>query len=301
LTALRHNAFVYEGDDQYVESSVGFLRQGLADGEGIVVANLPSRLELIRKALGADATRAIFVDVASLYTRPARTIAAYSQTLNWLLESFPSVRLIAEVQYGPTVTEWDEWIGYEAMFTHATAGIPAWVICSYDVRETPDPVLDGVWRTHPEVLTGAWNSSPSFEQPEETLRRLAPEPEPIEGLRAISPGPDLETMREGLATELSAAGVPASKALDMLVAATEVAANARRHGGGIEEVRVGEVDGRFVCEIADGGDGFDHVLAGYITPSADADEPAGLWIARQRTWRLEFLRSPGEFTARLWL
>jgi anti-sigma regulatory factor (Ser/Thr protein kinase) len=87
----------------------------------------------------------------------------------------------------------------------------------------------------------------------------------------------------------------------MLVAATEVAANARRHGGGIEEVRVGEVDGRFVCEIADGGEGFDHVLAGYITPSADADQPAGLWIARQRTWRLEFLRSPGEFTARLWL
>lgn len=142
--------------------------------------------------------------------------------------------------------------------------------------------------------------SPSFEKPEETVRRLTPQPERLDGLRRISAGTDLESMREVLATELSVAEVPPGKALDMLVAATEVAANARSHGGGIEEVRVGRVDGRFVCEITDGGQGFDAALAGYRRPSLDGD-PRGLWIARQRTWRLEYLRSGGEFTARLWL
>ena len=29
------------------------------------------------------------------------------------------------------------------------------------------------------------------------------------------------------------------------------------HGGGIEGVPVGRVDGRIVCEITDGGEGFD--------------------------------------------
>lgn len=300
VNQARHNAFVYEGDDQYVERSVGFLRDGLAAGEGIVVANLPDRIAVIREALGSEAEHAIFVDVASLYTRPARTAAAYCQTLSQLLKSFPAVRLIAQVQYGPTVSEWDEWIGYEAMFTHASSNLPAWVVCSYDARETPDPVLDGVWRTHPEVLMDDWSTSPSFEQPEETLRRLTPQPQPIEGLRPISAGPDLESLREGLAAELSARAVPPTRALDLLVAATEVAANAQTHGGGIEEIRVGDLDGRFVCEIADGGDGFDHLLAGYRSPG-ELGKPAGLFIARQRTWRLEFLRTPGEFTARLWL
>jgi anti-sigma regulatory factor (Ser/Thr protein kinase) len=300
LIRARHDAFVYDDDGEYADRAVGFLRDGLAAGEGIVVANLRGPLAVIREALGPDAKRAVFVDVASLYTRPQRTVAAYIETLSTLLESFPSVRLIAQVQYGPTQMEWDEWIGYEALFTHASAELPVQVVCSYDARETPDPVLDGVWRTHPEVLTDDWQSSPSFEEPEETLRRLTPQPERLDGLRMISPGSDLESMREGLAAELSTAEVPAGKALDMLVAATEVAANARSHGGGIEEVRVGRVNGRFVCEITDGGEGFDPALAGYRPPSLNGD-PRGLWIARQRTWRLEYLRSGGQFTARLWL
>jgi hypothetical protein len=54
-----------------------------------------------------------------------------------------------------------------------------------------------------------------------------------------------------------------------------------------------------VCEIADGGPGFDDPLAGYLAPRQGVG--AGLWVARQLTWRLEFLRSPDGFTARIWL
>lgn len=152
LIRARHDAFIYDDDGEYAHRAVGFLRDGLAAGEGILVANLRDPLAVIREALGPDAQRAIFIDVAALYTRPQRTVAALSA----LLESFRSVRLIAHVQYGPTPVEWDEWIGYEALFTHASAELPVRVVCTYDARETPDPVLDGVWRTHPEVLTDDW-------------------------------------------------------------------------------------------------------------------------------------------------
>ena len=60
---------------------------------------------------------------------------------------------------------------------------------------------------------------------------------------------------------------------------TEIAANAFRHGGGIEEVRVGQVDARFVCEVVDRGSGFDDPLAGYLAPREGVG--AGLWVARQ--------------------
>ena len=138
MSQARHTAFVYDDDAAYVDRTVDFLTQGLDAGEAIVVANLRDRLGTIREALGADAEQATFVDVTSLYTRPARTVAAYYQMLCDLLEHHPSVRLIAEVQYGPTSTEWNEWIAYEAMVTHASAALPIWIVCTYDARETPD-------------------------------------------------------------------------------------------------------------------------------------------------------------------
>jgi anti-sigma regulatory factor (Ser/Thr protein kinase) len=102
-----------------------------------------------------------------------------------------------------------------------------------------------------------------------------------------------------LAPLLTTEKVPAGKALDMLVAGTEIAANAVRHGAGIEEVRVGRADGRFVCEVIDRGGGFDDPMAGYLAPREGTG--TGLWVARQLTWRIESFASPRGFTVRIWL
>jgi anti-sigma regulatory factor (Ser/Thr protein kinase) len=85
----------------------------------------------------------------------------------------------------------------------------------------------------------------------------------------------------------------------MLVAGTEIAANAVRHGGGIKEVRVGRAEERFVCEVIDRGSGFDDPVAGYLAPRDGTG--TGLWVARQLTWRVEPFRSPRGFTVRLLL
>jgi anti-sigma regulatory factor (Ser/Thr protein kinase) len=126
-----------------------------------------------------------------------------------------------------------------------------------------------------------------------------PVPTSLPGLRAIAAGCDPEQFRERLAPELAAQQVGEAKALDMLLAATEVATNAVRHGGGIVEVRVGRVQGRFVCEIVDRGSGFDDPAAGYLAPRNGRG--TGLWVARQLTWQIEFFHSPAGFTARIWL
>jgi anti-sigma regulatory factor (Ser/Thr protein kinase) len=93
--------------------------------------------------------------------------------------------------------------------------------------------------------------------------------------------------------------VSEAKALDMLLAATEVATNAIQHGGGVHDVRVGRARGRFVCEIVDRGNGFDDPAAGYLAPRDGVG--TGLCVARQLTWRIELFRSPAGFTARVWL
>lgn len=295
---LRHGAFVYEGDDEYVARSLAFLKKGLEAGEGCIVAHTRDGIAIMREALGRDADLVSFFDVGSVYTRPARALAAYCGTLLRGLRNAPSVRAVADLQIGPMREEWDEWVRYEAMTNLAYSHLPAWVVCTYDVNALPDAVLDEVSSTHPEVLGDGWRASERFEDPRELVRRLTPEPEPLPQLRSLAPGDDLERFRERLARELLAAKVPEATALDMLVAGTEVAANAVRYGGGIEVVRVGSAEGRFVCEVIDRGGGFDDPAAGYLVPRAGTG--SGLWVARQLAWRLESFHSPLGFTVRLW-
>jgi anti-sigma regulatory factor (Ser/Thr protein kinase) len=294
---LRHNAFVYESDDEYVARSAAFVKDGLEAGEACIVGNSRGGIAMMRDALGPDADRVAFVDVGATYTRPARAVAAYYGTFLRQLREAPSVRAVAEFQFGPG--DWDEWMRYEAITNVAYSHLPVWVVCTYSANGLPDEVLDGVWTTHAEVLTDRWAESDHFEDPRELVRKLTPEPEPLPGLRSFSVGDDLELFREQLARELVTGKVAKAKALDMLVAGTEVAANAVRHGAGIEEVRVGRAEGRFVCEVIDRGSGFDDPAAGYLAPRAGTG--TGLWVARQLTWRLESFHSPRGFTVRIWL
>jgi anti-sigma regulatory factor (Ser/Thr protein kinase) len=299
-TALRHNAFVYHAEDEYVSRSVAFLREGLAAGEGAIVANTREGIAAMRDALGSDAAHVTFVDGSAAYTRPARTLASYHKVYAEQLRKTASLRAVAEVQCGPNPDEWDLWIGYEAVFNRCFAHLPLWVLCSYNLNGLPDPVVQGVWQTHPEVVgDDGWSTSDRYEDPDRLMRAITPEPVRLPDLRQVAFGRDVEEFREHLARELVAEHVPEAKVLDMLLAATEIATNALEHGGGVEEIRVGRVDGRFVCEIVDRGSGFDDPGAGYLAPRRGLG--TGLWVARQLTWRIEFFKSPQGFTARIWL
>jgi anti-sigma regulatory factor (Ser/Thr protein kinase) len=300
LNGLRHSALVYESQDEYLARAVPFLREGIEAGEGAIVAHTKPGLAMMREALGADATQVTFVDVSSAYTRPARTLAAYHEVYVEQLQRTPTVRAVADVQFGHDPAEWDLWTGYEAVFNRSFDHLPTWVICSYNANGTPDPIIEGVWQTHPEVIAdGSWHASDHYEDPDRLLRRITSVPAPLSGLRSIPFGRDVADFREHLARELVVESVSEAKALDMLLAASEIATNALEHGGGVEEARVGRAEGRFVCEIVDRGSGFDDPAAGYLAPRTGAG--AGLWVARQLTWRIEFLPSPQGFTARIWL
>jgi anti-sigma regulatory factor (Ser/Thr protein kinase) len=300
MSELAHNAFIYESDDQYVDGALSYMRDGLEAGERVIVASTKDRLAVLREALGDERERVRMIDVGSLYSRPARTSASYHRAMAEQLRSVRRVRLIAQVQYGPTPVEWDRWAAYEAIFTRAFADLSAEVICTYDARETPEAMVEHVWEVHPEVLTDSWNRSETCEQPEETIRRLTPPPSSPE-LRPLAVGATLGSFREAVAAELAVRRVPRERALEVLVAANELAANALQHGGGIEEVRAGIAEGRFVCEVRDGGSGFEDPLAGYIPPKPEQRAGRGLWIARQISADLELFRSDSGFTARIWV
>jgi anti-sigma regulatory factor (Ser/Thr protein kinase) len=295
---LRHHAFVYESDEEYVAGTASFLKEGLDAGEAAIVGNTRDGLAMMRDALGADADRVAFVDVSATYTRPAHTVARYYGTFLEQLQGAPSVRAVATGQFGATPAEWQEWMAYEAITNLAYSHLPVWVVCAYDASRLPDPVLELAWRAHPEVLTNGGKGNDRFKDPRALVQKLTPEPEPLATLRSFS-ADDVDGFREELARELMAEEVPEARTLDMLLAGTEVAANAVSHGDGIEEVRVGRANGRFVCEVIDRGAGFDDPMAGYLAPRDG--RATGLWVARQLAWKLECFHSPKGFTVRVWL
>jgi anti-sigma regulatory factor (Ser/Thr protein kinase) len=295
---LRHHAMVYSCTEEYATRSVAFLREGLYAGERCVVGNNRAGLATVREALGPDAEGVEFVDVSWTYTRPAQAVAAHYGTLLRASRNGRPVRAIGEFQFGPTFDDWKEWQSYEAITNLAYAHLPVWLVCAYPANGLPDSVLEGVRSTHCEVLTDRWEKSEQFEDPRDAVRRLTPAPASLPELRSWSAGPDLERFRERLARDLATEQVPDVKALEVLVAATEIAANALQHGGGIEEVRVGGVDGWFVCEVIDRGGGFDDPVLGYLAPRPGTGR--GLWVARQLTRRLESFQSSRGFTVRMW-
>src|SRR5581483_7176014 len=190
---LRHNALVYGSLDEYLARAVPFLEDGLRAGEGAIVAHTKLGLDVMREALGPDAGQVTFVDVSSAYTRPARTLAAYHGVYAEQLRRTSQLRAVADVQFGPDPREWNLWTGYEAVFNRSFAHLPAWVLCSYNANGTPDPVIEGVWRAHPEVVAGdTWSASSSYEDPDQVLRRITPPPEELPDLRSIAFGPDAE-------------------------------------------------------------------------------------------------------------
>jgi anti-sigma regulatory factor (Ser/Thr protein kinase) len=299
--SLRHEAFVYDSDDEFVGQMASHLEDGLAEGATTLAVTTRRNWACLREALGPSAERISFTDRDSCYLRPATAIATYANTLQHAVQGgAPSIRVIAEVQFGPTSQEWSEWTAYEAIANRALADYPAWIVCPYDSRVLPDKVLEDAWRTHPHVRSDTAAASPHFSDPGQLVRALTPDHRPLPQLHQLPPSKDPEGSREQLAAELGAAEVSQASALNVLMAASEILINAWEYADGPDAMRVGLVNGSFVCEISDRGPGLDDPLAGYLPPRPEQERGAGLWVARQLVSRVELISSAHGLTVRLW-
>ena len=297
---MRHGLFIYDDDARMLAELAPFLESGLADGEQVVVVLERRKWELLAGALGSDAGRISFLDRELPLTRPEAELSGLDRAFRRLgcgKASF--VRVYGEPRRDADA-ERNSWISFEAMFNRAFAHQPGWAMCGYDAREVAEPVLAGALETHPEVLIRRWARNPGYLEPEQVVRARTPAPVPLSGLRALPVDDRPRVFRERLSAELSAAGVPESERESLLLAAGEVLANARRHGGARVSISVGGVSNRFVCEICDDGPGFDDPLAGFLPPRPGGADGAGLWVARQLTRQLELVPTEDGFSVRLW-
>ena len=61
----------------------------------------------------------------------------------------------------------------------------------------------------------------------------------------------LRVLRETVLAHATAAGMPEGRALDVMLAVHELAANAVKHGGGTGHLRMSVTNGELICQVSD--------------------------------------------------
>jgi anti-sigma regulatory factor (Ser/Thr protein kinase) len=278
---FEHEAVFYRGTEELVAAVVPFIRGGIAQGEPVLVALLPDRLAAVEAALGADATRVDFVDMAELGANPACIIPEWRRFLEDTAADGP-VRGVGEpVWSGRRSAEIEEAVFHEALLNLAFDGGPAWrLMCPYDVSSLPGEVLEEARRSHPVVrgaavgttYAGHSHAHGRFTGP------LRPAPEAAERF-AFGPA-DLAGLRAVVTRLAEQAGLHRDKVDDLVLAAHELATNSVVHGGGEGVLQAWAEPDAFVVEVGDQGV-IEDPLVGRDLLHEFAEHGRGIWMANQ--------------------
>jgi anti-sigma regulatory factor (Ser/Thr protein kinase) len=299
-----HETAFYESDDDFRAIVVPFLQGGVEAGEPTVVALNDRNAALVRAELPADSEVA-FLPGVDQYTRPATTIAAFRKLFAAHVDAGATqIRAVGDVPHPGTGTDWDWWGRYEAVVNHAYDDFPLWGMCPYDMRTTPDHVLDEVRRTHPNVasIDDRHDTNPLFEDPAEFLLRR--DGAPADPLQQRSPAVELPNAspaeaRAATKAACRASGIDSTTTDDLVVAVSEVMTNALLHGRPPTRFRLWTSAERAVATVTDAGPGPADPFVGLLPVAPDAASGRGLWVAHHLCDHVTLHRDDGGFTVRL--
>ena len=123
----------------------------------------------------------------------------------------------------------------------------------------------------PDALTGPPSRRPAGD---------GPLPPPAPGAMSYAYTTDLAAVRAVVYRYARQAGLPESRAIDLVLAVSEVAANTVRHAKSPGSLKIWYDTAEIVCQIQDEGTITDP-LAGWRQPSLEAMGGHGLWIVNQ--------------------
>ena len=281
MTKLIHRAMLYTGDQEFRDTAVPFLRQGLEAGEAVLAVVPGAALSGLRRAVGSDAVA--FRDAAHWYSQPTRTIAAYSA----FIEDHPGVRIRVLAEPGwdcRTAAEISEWTRYESIVNQAFADTDAVVLCLYGRDNTDPRILDAAVCTHPELVgdSGPRANDAYLDPPtvyaEVDRQPLAPVP--LDAPAMAVDDIDLCALRAFVGGHAEHHGISSARLHDLLVATTEVATNAIRHGLPPVVCRTWADDDDLVVDVTDGGHWRPEGLPGFLPPNPLIRAGFGLWGVR---------------------
>ncbi len=255
---FRHEAVAYRDAGELLTGVVPFLEQGLEEGEPTLVAVSRANADLLQAELGPLAADVRFADIETIGRNPARIIPFW---LDFVDEhgGRPVRGVVEAVWPGRSAAEAEEWRRHEALLDAAFASSGTWSL----LRPCEAGVLAAVESSPPsDFFAGELNGRPPGTAGFEFDRH------------------DLAEVRRRVEESAEAAGVPPLQASDLVVAASELAANSVAHGGGAGTLRVWTEGSSLVVEFQDGGT-IENPLVGQVRPTITQEGGRGLWLVNQ--------------------
>jgi len=251
----RHECQLYRGIDEFVVAIVPFVQDGLERGQQVMVAVAEPRLRALRDALGDDAHRVVFADMAELGRNPALIIPAWREFA--ATSGGRPIRGVGEpIWAGRSDAEIVECQFHEALLNLAvTDQTPLWLLCPYDIDSLGDTVIVEALRSHPFVVESDTETGNRHYGGAAHARSLfaAELPAPTAPTTAIH----FDDERHGeVATKIlrfaAAAGIPAQRSAKLATAIDELATAGWRDAGNVQ-IRLWREAGDAVCEVGDRG------------------------------------------------
>jgi anti-sigma regulatory factor (Ser/Thr protein kinase) len=279
-----HEALFYSGEAEFLAGLLPYLRDGLDREEAVIVAEPPQRLQLLHDALGVDAAAVEWLDMAEVGANPARIIAVWATALERHATAGRTVRGVGEPAFsGRRETELVECRLHEFLLNAAFDDGPGWrLLCPYDVDGLPRAVTQDALLTHPLHSTGAERlASEGYAAGGYRHAFAAPLPPPSgSAFRGTYGAGDIPATRRTVGHYARSCGLPEERVEVLELAASELATNSIRHGGGSGSVAMWLEPGAVVVEFSDSGRLIDP-LSGRLAPALHAEGGRGLYLVNQ--------------------
>jgi anti-sigma regulatory factor (Ser/Thr protein kinase) len=277
-SGVRHVAWFYRTPAEYARAVEEFVRTGLTRGEPVLVALPDGRLPAGWQPPAGSAVT--MTDMRELGRNPARIIPA--------IRAFYSshdgrrARYVGEpVWPSRSPAELCEAGRHEALLNLAFADAEIDIMCPYNVTALPAAAVASARSTHPRVRADAGElDNPDYLEPAGFLAKMGQPLVAPEMAATLPYDRDLRPVRALVAAVGQQAGLDPARRTDLVIAASEVAANTLRHtrSGGV--IRLWSTGDEVLCQIDDTGYIADP-LAGHWRSPADAAGRQGLWLVNQ--------------------
>ena len=281
---FQHEALFYRGDDGFLAGLLPFVRDGLEHDEDVVVAEPRTRLDLLRDALGGDASAVTFFDMAEIGQNPARIIGVWDHVLREHTDAGRTLRGVGEPAFvGRREAELVECRLHELLLNHAFDGGPSWrLLCPYDEEHLPRSATRGALHTHPGAMTADGRRLRGSYAAGAVTDAFATElPRPTDAvLRGIYGSGDIPATRRTVGQYARKLGLSEDKVEILQLAASELATNSVRHGGGTGTVAMWVEPGAAVVEFSDSGRVSDP-LTGRLMPPLEQEGGRGVYLVNQ--------------------
>ncbi len=280
----RHEALFYADRDEFMDGTLGFIRESVSAHEPILVVLSAEKIAALRGDLGNDADRVVFADMDRVGLNPARIIPAWQDFLGAHSDGGRLVRGIGEpIWAARSPAELAECQRHEALLNVAFADPAFWLLCPYDTTALGEAVVEEARRNHPFVrehrVPARSASFPGVDALAGPFDEPLPAPPPDAAFVTFEER-DLSDIRTLVAAAALRAGLGEERAAEVVLAVHEVAANSIAHGHGRGTLGVWHDDVALVCEVRDRGR-VENPLVGRARPGLNGEGGRGLWIANQ--------------------